>query len=306
MDWQDQLISLYVYISKNYNHKLKFFVERNSNHSDLRFSDEEVMTIYIFGTHQNRRNLKEIYAYTRNHLQDWFPHLPSYVAFVQRLNKISHLLTHLTEDLHKSLIGLVSTNLGSDIPRVIDAMPIILAHRGRRFNAKVAPEIATKNGYCATKKLYYYGVKLHVMGLRIKGGLPIPEYFGITEAGTADIRVAEAICDQFPDYQDQGKTRVFADKAYQKESKPILENENSVIHTPVKKQKHQTTLDAADKLLSSAISSIRQPIESFFNWINEKTNIQIASKVRSYNGLMVHVCGKMAAAIFLLIGRLGV
>ena len=34
--------------------------------------------------------------------------------------------------------------------RLIDSMPIILAQRGRRFHAKVAPEIADKNGYCAT------------------------------------------------------------------------------------------------------------------------------------------------------------
>ena len=35
-----------------------------------------------------------------------------------------------------------------------DSMPIIMAQRGRRFHAKVAPEIATKNGYCATTRLW--------------------------------------------------------------------------------------------------------------------------------------------------------
>lgn len=41
----------------------------------------------------------------------------------------------------------------------------------------------------------------------------------------------------------------------------------------------------------------RQPIESFFNWVESKTGIQIASKVRSLNGLLVHVFGKLAAAL---------
>lgn len=45
---------------------------------------------------------------------------------------------------------------------------------------------------------------------------------------------------------------------------------------------------------------MRHPIESLFNWIEEKTSIQTASKVRSYNGLLVHVFGKVAAAMFLL------
>jgi hypothetical protein len=42
-----------------------------------------------------------------------------------------------------------------------------------------------------------------------------------------------------------------------------------------------------------------QPVESIFNWIEEKTGIEIASKVRSYQGLLVHVFGRLAAAMFL-------
>ncbi|WP_133128445.1 hypothetical protein [Legionella nagasakiensis] len=44
----------------------------------------------------------------------------------------------------------------------------------------------------------------------------------------------------------------------------------------------------------------RLSIESFFSWVNEKTGIQIASKVRSYQGLMVHVFGRLAAALFIM------
>ncbi len=41
--------------------------------------------------------------------------------------------------------------------------------------------------------------------------------------------------------------------------------------------------------------------ESLFNWINEKTNLQTASKVRSADGLMLHCWGKLAVAFFLLV-----
>lgn len=41
-------------------------------------------------------------------------------------------------------------------------------------------------------------------------------------------------------------------------------------------------------------------IESLSNWINEKTGIQLASKVRFYQGLPVHAFGRLAAAILLL------
>lgn len=70
--------------------------------------------------------------------------------------------------------------------------------------------------------------------------------------------------------------------------------------TPVKKKKGQKTLSAADKLYSEAIGRMRQPIESLFSWIDEKTGIQRASKVRSYRGLLVHVFGRLAAAMLIL------
>ena len=92
----------------------------------------------------------------------------------------------------------------------------------------------------------------------------------------------------------------YADKAYQVESEPIHEEKHMTLYTPVKKEKGQAFLDTADQWLSTAISQIRQPIESFFNGVNEKTGIQLASKVRSYRGLMVHVFGRLAAAIYIM------
>jgi hypothetical protein len=70
--------------------------------------------------------------------------------------------------------------------------------------------------------------------------------------------------------------------------------------TPVKKAKGQATLEAADQWLSTAVCRVRQPIESLFNWLEEKTGIQCASKVRSCRGLLVHVFGRLAAAFWLL------
>jgi hypothetical protein len=64
--------------------------------------------------------------------------------------------------------------------------------------------------------------------------------------------------------------------------------------------KGQPRLSAADRLYSEAVSRIRQPIEALFGWIQEKTGIQTASKVRSERGLMVHVFGRLAAAMLLL------
>jgi hypothetical protein len=49
-----------------------------------------------------------------------------------------------------------------------------------------------------------------------------------------------------------------------------------------------------------AVSRVRQPIESLLNWLEEQTKIQRASKIRSSSGLLVHVFGWLAAAMWLL------
>ncbi|WP_375319050.1 hypothetical protein [Candidatus Tisiphia endosymbiont of Oplodontha viridula] len=134
-------------------------------------------------------------------------------------------------------------------------MLIILAHRGRRFKAKVALEIATANGYCVTKKLHYYGVKLHILAGYKQGSLPIPSYVGLTEVGMADLKAYEYI---LPVLQEQ-KINIFADKAYQVQDKAELRTGNLTLHTPVKKKKGQVFVDAAEQLFSTAVSLKNTP-----------------------------------------------
>jgi hypothetical protein len=293
MDWQEELIALYLFVSKEYQQNLWAYCERHTHYADMRFSDEEVMTLFLWGIMEKQTTLKDIYEKTKRHLNAWFPALPSYVAFIQRINRMQEVFVPLIERLQADL----PTEFAPEIYRLIDSMPIIMAQRGRRFKAKVAPEIASPHGYCATKKLYYYGVKLHVIAGYEKGKLPLPEYIGLSGAQAHDLKVYEQLLPAL----EAGA--LFADKAYQKENKAICREHAVLLHTPVKKKKGQTYLDAADKLLSTAISRIRQPIESFFNWLEQTTHIQIASKVRSYNGLMVHVFGRIAAAFFMLIRK---
>jgi hypothetical protein len=294
MDWQDQMISLYLFICKEFEDSLSNYCGRMTNYADLKFSDEEVLTIFMFGTINQRRNLKEIYEHISNYMGVWFPELPSYVAFVQRINKVSDVFVPIIERLQ----SLLPESFSKQAFRLLDSMPIIMAKNNRRFKACVAPEIADKNGYCSTKNLYYYGVKLHIIGSYVKGSMPVPEYIGLTAAGVSDRRAFEEISPFLPNIN------LVADKAYQQGGKPLFQEGNVQMYTPVKKQKGQQLLEAADQLLSTAVSTIRQPIESFFNWLQEKTGIQIASKVRSYNGLVVHVFGRIAAALFILVNKL--
>jgi len=211
-----------------------------------------------------------------------------------RLNRLQDVFVPLMLSVQKYFSTDYLKNIG-----LIDSMPIIIAKEKRSSRAKVAPDIANK-GYCGSKGCYYYGVKVHVLGFRRLGTLPIPEYIGLTKASNHDLSAFRQIR---PDIQDCER---YADKAYLDTlGREILNQQNAEIYTPVKKEKGQENLYLFKQLLSTSVSRVRQPIESLFieslfNWIEEKTGIQIAFKVRSTQGLMVHVFGRLAAAMFLL------
>ena len=175
MDWEISLIKIYVLVEKYYQSELWIYNQRFSNNNQPKFTDVEIITVFFWGLLNGYFRLKQIHRYCFNHLKEWFPDMPAYPTYVTRLNRLDGVLKVLILHLQKdasSLKGL--RNIG-----LIDAMPIIMAKGGRRYSAKVAPELADC-GYCASKKLHYYGVKLHVFGIKRENTIPVPDITGAT------------------------------------------------------------------------------------------------------------------------------
>jgi hypothetical protein len=96
-------------------------------------------------------------------------------------------------------------------------------------------------------------------------------------------------------------TELFGDLAYPTpEIIAHLQAQQSRLIAPKKKPKGKE-LTTDEKYYNRVVRRIRQPIESLFNWIEEKTRIQRTSKVRSTDALMIHCWGKLAVAFFLLV-----
>jgi Transposase DDE domain len=283
MDWHVQLITLYLAVCKFWQEGGWAQAQRYAPYADLSFTDEEVITLHLFGIMEKRRQIKDIHRHAQRYWGDWFPRLPGYGAYVQRLNRVADCFPTLLEKFCET--GEVGSATG-----LVDSMPVCLARQGHRFKAKVAPELAN-SGYGSTKKLYYYGVKIHLIGDQRFATLPRPRFIGLTPAGLNDGSVLEQMAPVLP-YQE-----VYADKAYEHLTR--AQELSFTVRTPVKKPKGQEHLDAAEAWYSRAVSRVRQPIESIFNWIEEKTGIETASKVRSYQGLLVYVFGRLAAAMFM-------
>lgn len=291
MTWKENLITLYFYICEDKGVQENLSGLRMSNNQTVEFTDEEVLTVYIYGITQNLSKVKHIYKYTKRYLPDWFPLIPSYQAFDNRLNNLHSCFEVLVKSISfKALQKLEFVN-----EKVIDSVPIIVTGKSRSSSAKVAPQLCNK-GYCSSKQMYYYGLKLHVSGIVRPYELPMPEINWITAAGENDLTAAR------PVFEHMNNCKIYADKIYADSNLNIgmQTHQNSIILTPVKKEKGQKIVDAAADIYSCLVSKVRQPIESFFNWLIEKTQIQFAQRVRSDKGLLVHVWGKFAAALFLL------
>lgn len=295
-DKATKLIEIYFYVSKMFEKDLKYCCERFSNNDKPDFTDQEIITIYLFAVNQEQKfKISEIYNFTLEYLLSWFPKLPSYSAFNFRLNRLSEVFKELVVNLLNSF----KPEECSEHMSLLDSLPIITCSGKRK--AKVARELTDK-GFCSTKSMYYYGLKLHALAFYRKDKLPFPEQLLLTPASENDLNVFKSAWCNI-------ENRIFyGDKIYHNEDyfEKLAINQKSNMLTPIKGIKNQSDWEkqfnkAADDLFSKSVSKIRQPIESFFNWLIEKTDFQRASKTRSRNGLLIHVFGKIAAAFIFLI-----
>ena len=294
------LIRLYYYLCECYDNELRWYCQRFSNNSlpsNEKITDSELLTIYFYcRLYENKHTKAEIYDYTIRYMSSWFPKLPNYSNFNTRMNALNPALMALVPIILQDLENKgVVKGISQDIV-LVDSYPIILCSGKRQ--GKVATELSDKS-FCATKNLYYYGVKMHMVARKVEKTIPLMDFVSITSASENDLTAIRPILHKL-----KGKA-IFADKAYADIplNKQLLTQQNTYIYTPIKLIKGQTEMErqfkkAADSLFSTAVSSVRQPVESLFNWINQKTGLQNASKVRNMNALMLHIFGALATALF--------
>ena len=290
--WQTNLVKLYCAVCDN-SSTIEAEMQRQSNNFRPQFTDEECITVYLWGISQRRFEQKTIYEYTKNHLLEWFPKLPSYQVFSDRLNRLTSAFQALAE-IWLHAIGVDWNEQGEYI---VDSCPIILAKGPRSGHGKVARELCEKS-YNSSRKEWYYGMKLHAVVARRPGCLPLPLSLIASGAALHDLPAAKQILN---DHIVLKQGRLYADKAYIDAAwAAALKNDHAIeLITPRKKLK-EGPLVSGDTF-STFVSSVRQPIECFFNWLNRLTNIQAASTVRSLSGLLLHIFGRIAAALISLI-----
>ena len=287
---ETKLIELYLLICRLYDTRPVLKQQRLSNNHQPLFSDEELLTIYLFGHMQGHTTQRRIYEYIRQHWREWFPSLPSYQSVNCRLNELAPAFELLIEELLSGGAGRVPA--GDD--RLVDSVPVMLARGTRANRGRVAPELAD-TGFCATKQQHYRGVKLHFIAARRAARLPLPERIHLSAASQHDLSALREMSPSLPP-----GCGLFADKAYcHDETARDCKGRGFFLVAAYKRHRHEPEA-SVPTLYNRFVSAIRQPLESLFNWLIQRTDLQNASRVRSSQGLKVHCYGKLAAGCLLL------
>jgi len=287
------LIQLYYQVCRWYNRYVDQNVLRFSHNGyQGHISDEELLTIYLFCTmYEQKTTKKAMHTYIIRHWHTWFPGLPSYQTFNDRLNRLAPVFPVL---LMQVLQEVPSKDQYEAAVLLGDSFPIMTCAATRQ--PKVALSLVSKD-YCASKDHWYYGVRLHALAQQsLVHSLPHPVYLQMHTASKHDLEALRPILEKVEN------RLLVLDKAYcDGPLAQTCQQNQSYLFTPEKQKKGEGEWEkqqrhAYRKVLATAVATVRQPIESLFHWIDEKTSIQNASKIRATKGLLLHVFGKITAA----------
>jgi len=149
------IIAVYLLICQSYRELFPNGVRQRGIPPSL--SDEEALTIAIVGEYLQLERDKAIYEYFAKHYRAWFPGLKDRTLLVKQWAN----LWQVEQSIWQALVQKSGAN-GSSI-QIIDTLPVPVCHLRRYKGRQIMPEddgvITADVGYCASKDLYYFGVK---------------------------------------------------------------------------------------------------------------------------------------------------
>jgi len=203
-----------------------------------------------------------------------------------RINKLAPFFAELCN-------AELKTNPKISTAHLIDSVPIVVAKGSRSNKAKAVSELCDK-GYCSSQKMWYYGVKIHILAEERPHSVPIPREILITKASEHDLSAGKKML------ENADSIEIFADKAYIDDDWGYdLQLRFVEVNTQFKERgKNQLPLDDGELAWNAMVSSRRQAIEVLFSKISRLTGIQNASFVRSPNALLAFLWARLTLLAF--------
>lgn len=249
-----------------------------------KITDSEIITIAIFCELMGKTSE---YAHTRfiNHwLKEYFPQMIDRSRYHRRLKS----LTKLINDVRISVLPEIETFLSTQIA---DSTPVPVISFKRAGFTTLFPEASY--GYCAAKKMTYYGFKLHLV--TDTNGIPI--HFDITQANVSDVSFAKELLDMC-----SKNATVISDKGYvsKKLEEDLFRNNNTDLWTP--KRMNQADRESVGE--RRYLNRIRQKIEIVNGILKEQFGLE-HSLSKTLFGLIHRIVRKITAFTFgILINKL--
>jgi DDE family transposase len=169
------------------------------HHEDgqCQMNDAEIMTtaciaaLFFRGNHESARALLERHGY--------IPYMVSKSRFRRRLHRIKTLFI-----VFFNLLAQTWKTRNTDAIYVIDSLPIAVCDNMRSRRSKIYSHEDFR-GYHASKKRYFYGLKIHLMVT--KDGQPVACF--LTPGGFGDVDARKYYAYELPE-----GAIIYADKAY--------------------------------------------------------------------------------------------
>jgi len=189
-------------------------------------NDAEIMTtafsaaLFFRGNHESARALLKQYGY--------IPHMVSKSRFSRRLHRIKEIFI-----VCFNLLAQTWKTLNTEAIYVIDSLPIAVCDNIRIRRSKIYSTEEFR-GYQASKKRYFYGLKIHLM--ITKAGQPV-ECF-LTPGGFGDVDALKYYAYELPD-----GSIIYADKAYNDyEIEDLLKEVDHIALLPMRKKNSKRAL----------------------------------------------------------------
>lgn len=240
------------------------------------FSDSEVLTLLLAMDYFPYPGEQQFLGFIRANYLSLFPRLLDQSQFNRRVRRLEGLL----EELRRSWVQ----QLGGSFERILvmdsKPVPVVGYTRSKRHSDF---EGSASYGWCASRKLHYFGYKLVVVSTL--SGLPL--VYALVPAHTDEREAAEAVlgwihqCD------------ILADKGFIGEDwqAQVARTTHNRIFTPKRANQTQQNPPAFDRLLGH----FRERIEGVFNEVqNTGRNLERLCR-KKVAGLCVHVAAKMAS-----------
>lgn len=189
-------------------------------------NDAEVMTtalvaaLFFRGNHESARVMLKQHGY--------IPQMLSKSRFSRRLHRIQEIFVILFD-----LLGQTWKTLNKDSLYIIDSIPISVCDNIRIRYSKIY-SAEKYRGYKASKKRYFYGLKIHLMVT--SDGQPV-ECF-LTHGGFGDVDALKYYAYELPD-----GSIIYADKAYNDyEIEDLLKEMDHIDLLPMRKKNSKRAL----------------------------------------------------------------